>query len=311
MTMTINQVDDVMKAVDEQLHNIVSTDIDLLEEASHHIIESGGKRLRPRLVFLAYLAAGGQDLSYVVPLASAVELVHTATLVHDDINDHSLTRRGKISVHARWGRTFALLTGDYLFAKVYELMAPYGSTLNVMMANACVRLVEGETLQAAAAKAGSIDQQTYHSIISRKTASLFEAAARMGAISGGANEQLVDALGEYSRYLGLAFQVIDDILDFIGDPAELGKPVGSDLHQGSGAIMAQNGKKVHDVPKPRTADPIEDMMARLQESGAVEAAQIQAQIWADKARGALLRIPASPIRSELQSLVDLVIRRDR
>lgn len=307
--MTINQVEDVMKAVDEQLRDIVSTDVHLLEAASHHIIDSGGKRLRPRLVFLSYLAAGGHDLSIVVPLAAAVELVHTATLVHDDINDHSLTRRGKISVHARWGRTFALLTGDYLFAKVYELMAPYGSTLNVMMANACVNLVEGETLQAAAAKAGSIDQQTYHTIISRKTASLFEAAARMGAISGNGGDQLVDALGEYARYLGLSFQVIDDILDFIGDPADLGKPVGSDLHQGSGAIMAQNGKKVNNIPKTRSADPIEDMLARLQESGAIEAAQIQAQIWAVNARTALLRTPATPIRDELESLVDFVIRR--
>jgi len=124
--MLTNQLESGFVAVDQTLLDVVATDVEMLQDASHHIIASGGKRIRPRVVFLSYLAAGGTNLDDVVPLAAAIELVHTATLVHDDINDHSLTRRGKISVHARFGRTFALLTGDYLFTKVYELMAPYG-----------------------------------------------------------------------------------------------------------------------------------------------------------------------------------------
>ncbi len=159
-----------------QLASIVRSDIAVLEDASLHIVSSGGKRVRPRMVLLGYLAAGGTDIESVIPLAAAVEMVHTATLVHDDINDHSQTRRGKITVHARWGRTFALLTGDYLFTKVYELMAPYGVEPNVIIADACTKLVEGETLQAAAAKSGSMDRETYKQIISLKTASLFEAS---------------------------------------------------------------------------------------------------------------------------------------
>ena len=122
-----------MEAVEETLEQVVSTDIETLQDASVHIITSGGKRIRPRLVLLSYLACGGKDLADVYDLAAAVEMVHTATLVHDDINDHSDFRRGKVAVHKKWGRTFALLAGDFLFTKVYELMAPYGNPYNVCL----------------------------------------------------------------------------------------------------------------------------------------------------------------------------------
>ena len=184
--MAILSITDSITAVEQILQDVVDSDVEVLRQASQHIISSGGKRIRPRLALLAYLAAGGADPLEAVPMAAAIEMVHTATLVHDDINDHSLTRRGKITVHARWGRTFALLTGDYLFTKVYELMAPYGGDFNVTMADACIKLVEGETLQAAAAKSGMMDRETYKSIIARKTASLFEAGARMGGQLAGA-----------------------------------------------------------------------------------------------------------------------------
>ncbi len=309
--MVVNQVESGLAAVEQKLRTVVNSDISLLQDASQHIIVSGGKRLRPRLAFLAYLAAGGEKLELVVPLAAAVELVHTATLVHDDINDHSLTRRGKVTVHARWGRTFALLTGDYLFSKVYELMAPYGAEYNVIMADACVSLVEGETLQAAAAKAGSIDQETYKKIIARKTASLFEAAACMGARLAGGDETTVQALGQYAYNLGLAFQIVDDILDIIGDPETLGKPVGGDLVQGAGVLMAHNGHPAEIGAPVAEADPIQAMMARLRESGAIEVAHLQAQEMARRAREALAPLPDSPARRELLSLVDLVVERER
>lgn len=315
--MVANQIERELLAVEEQLNNVVCSEVELLQDASQHIIVSGGKRIRPRLTMLAYLAAGGEDLSAVIPLAAAVELVHTATLVHDDINDHSLTRRGKITVHARWGRTFALLTGDYLFSKVYELMAPYGTEYNVLMANACVELVEGETLQAAAAKSGTIDQETYKRIISLKTASLFEASARMGALLAGGDEQTVDALGKYANNLGLTFQIVDDVLDIVGDPESMGKPTGNDLVQGAGAIVAQNGKKLgHQTAVAEKApaaveDPIQAMMARLRESGAVEVARMQANEMARRARKALEQVAPSPARDELEALVNLVLDRDQ
>jgi octaprenyl-diphosphate synthase len=313
VNMVAKQVENGLAAVEQKLRDVVQTDVDLLRDASMHIISSGGKRLRPRLVFLSFLAAGGQDIAQAVPLAAAVELVHTATLVHDDINDHSLTRRGRITVHARWGRTFALLTGDYLFTKVYEMMAPYGDHYNVIMADACVKLVEGETLQAAAAKAGTIDQETYRQIIGRKTASLFEAAARMGANLGGMHDELaVKALGEYAYNLGLAFQITDDVLDIVGDPETLGKPVGNDFVQGAGFVAAQNGRRHGGgaaIAEAEEQDPIRAMMTELRESGAVELARAQARERARRAKDALHRLPHTPARDELFMLIDQVVER--
>jgi len=311
VTQTVNEA---IQAVDEKLRSVVASDVDLLTDASRHIIKSGGKRMRPRLVFLAYLAAGGQDVVEAVPLAAAIELVHTATLVHDDINDHSLTRRGQATVHARWGRTFALLTGDYLFTKVYEMMAPYGPAYNVVMADACVKLVEGETLQAAAAKSGQMDRETYKTIIARKTASLFEAAARMGAQLGGANQDMVNALSSYAHDLGLAFQIVDDILDIIGDPETMGKPVGGDLTKGAGAFVVQNGQHTDGtavLEAPAEVDPIKAMLSRLRESGAVEIARMEAVQLADRALRSLADLPPSAARDEMQALAEAIVEREQ
>ena len=303
-----------LEAVEERLHSVVESDVAILDEASRHIIESGGKRVRPRLVFLSYLAAGGKEIESAVSLAAAVELVHTATLVHDDINDHSLTRRGRITVHARWGRTFALLTGDYLFTKVYEMMAPYGADFNVLMAEATVQLVEGETLQAAAAKAGEMDRETYKKIIARKTASLFRAAAHMGGMLAGADEEMLGALREYGFRLGLAFQIVDDILDITGDPDEMGKPVGADLIQGTGVAMLQNGGKATQGDgqvAEAEADPFQQLMLDLRESGAVEVARAEAQEMAGRARRAISRLPESAARQEMEQLIDSIVERER
>ena len=313
MDLTLTQAG--LDAVEEALIAAIDSEVPLLNDASRHILTSGGKHLRPHVAMLAYLAVGGDDLLEAVPMAAAVEMVHTATLVHDDINDHSLLRRGRPSVHARWGRTFALLTGDYMFAKVYELMAPYGATYNVIMADACCRLVEGETLQAVSAKAGEIDRETYKRIVSLKTASLFEASARMGALIGGGTPAEVDALASYAYNLGIAFQVVDDILDVIGDPAALGKPVGADLSQGRGAFVAQGERAILTLqPAAETVaeedDPIQRMMAKLRNSGAIEMARLQAAEMVERARRALEHIGPSPARDELEALTNLVLERD-
>ncbi|MCB8979820.1 MAG: polyprenyl synthetase family protein [Ardenticatenaceae bacterium] len=303
-------VQEGLEAVEKQLRDVVSSDVEVLQDAGLHIIKSGGKRLRPQLGILAYLAAGGQDVSRVIPMSAAIEMVHTATLVHDDINDHSMTRRGQITVHARWGRTFALLAGDYLFTKVYELMGPYPSEYNVIMATATTKLVEGETLQAAAAKAGNMDRETYKTIISRKTASLFEAVARMGAMLADANEEMVEALSTYAYNLGLTFQIVDDILDIIGDPETLGKPVGTDIAQNRGVMATQNGGiAVQEAVAEMDDDPVARMMANLRESGAVEIARMQAEETAVRARNALASLPLSPARTEMEALIEMVLDR--
>jgi octaprenyl-diphosphate synthase len=319
---TETHLNEGLSSVEAYLASLVTSDVQTLYDASQHILSSGGKRVRPQLLLLAYMAAGGQDVEKAVPLATAVETLHTATLVHDDINDHSDTRRGKVSVPSRWGRTFALLTGDYLFAKVYELMAPYGSPYNEIMSNASVRLVEGETLQALAAKAGEMDRETYKKVISRKTASLFEAAAQMGAHLGGASEAEIEALADYGYNLGLTFQIVDDILDIVGDPEKLGKPVGIDMMQNRGVMMVQNGGAAVAEAESRATstrsvqavledDPVQRMLHDLRESGAVEIARMQAREVANRARAALDHLPDSEAREMLYDLVDLVMERDK
>lgn len=322
--MEAKLIDAAMAAVDAKLVQVIDSEVELLNEASRHILTSGGKRIRPQVGLLSYLAVGGRNLDDAVAMVAAIEMVHSATLVHDDINDHSLVRRGRPAVHARWGRTFALLTGDYLFTKVYELMAPYGADLNVIMADACSKLVEGETLQAATAKAGTIDRETYKRIVSLKTASLFEGASRMGAMLGGGTTDEIEALSEYAYNLGIAFQIIDDVLDIIGDPETLGKPVATDIAQNRGVVVATTKEKAllslpmngeaavaTAVGPAQSDDPIERMMAKLRESGTIEVAKMQAYEMADRARTALYRVPQSPARDSLESLIDLVVDRDR
>lgn len=313
MVMTIDQqLNEGLEAVEFSLMHFLDSDVETLADASQHIISSGGKRIRPQVTMLSYLAAGGSNVERVADAAAALEMVHTATLVHDDINDHSMLRRGKVSVHARWGRTFALLAGDYMFAKVYQMMARYGIRSNQLVADACVSLVEGETLQALAAKAGEMDRDTYKTIIERKTASLFWAGAQIGAIVAGATDEIIDALGNYGRYLGMTFQVVDDILDIVGDPDKLGKPVGLDVAQNRGVLVAdgavQGGNGSAVIAED---DPVQALMNKLRESGAVEIARLQAQELAQRAREALTPVPDSPARDQLLNLVDLVLERDR
>ncbi|MEZ4641538.1 MAG: polyprenyl synthetase family protein [Chloroflexota bacterium] len=311
-------IEQALSAIDNFMENNVGSDIEILQAASTHIMRSGGKRIRPRMVLLAYLAAGGQHIHDVVGLAAAVELVHTASLVHDDINDHSQTRRGKPTIHAIWDRTFALLTGDYMFAKVYEVMAPYGNPYNLIMSQAAVRLVEGETLQAAAAKSGDMNRETYKQIISLKTASLFEAAARMGAQYANDDVDVVNGLAEYAYNLGMTFQIVDDILDIIGDPEALGKPIGTDLTQGRGFLAIQNGDgaskgdvaAVAEATAVAELDAMQSMMSRLRNSGAVEIAWMQAREMASRARAALRIVPQTSARDELEGLIDAVLNRD-
>jgi octaprenyl-diphosphate synthase len=305
------QLDEALQATEALILQAVTSEISVLEEASRHILSAGGKRVRPRLLLLAAQAVGADDLSGAVPLAAAVELVHTATLVHDDINDNSLRRRGHESVNARWGQTFALLTGDFLFTKAYELMAPYGD-LNKLTAEATVALVEGESLQAASARDNTLDRETYQRIIAKKTASLFRSAAMTGAAYGEGDSKQVDALGEYGFYLGVLFQIVDDLLDLTGDPCLMGKPAGVDREQGDGVGIAVaiggNGRSGSQPTGPE--DPFAAIKRRLIQGGAVEEGREMAQVLAARANRALDALPPGPAVDELHDLIAFVLERD-
>lgn len=310
--MTLQQA---MQAVENVMFDVVNSDVETLRDASRHILSAGGKRVRPRLLFLSYFANGGRDFHQAVPVAAAIELVHTASVVHDDINDHGIMRRGRPSVNAIWGRTFALLTGDFLFTKVYELMAPY-KDLNITLAEATVALVEGETLQASAAKEGKFTRQIYYDIIARKTAALFKAAGVLGAKLAGAGEVQSEALGQYGFNVGLAFQIVDDILDITADSEKLGKTTGLDLGQGKGiGTLYANGNNsggvaVAEQVEAPDNDPMMKIKQKILEGNALNEAREQAYLLSHMAINSLDVLPQSETKNGLIELAQMVVNRE-
>lgn len=311
-------IDSSLQAVEQLLQSSVSSAVPLLAETSAHVLRAGGKRIRPRLLLLAYEAAGGQNQDYVVPLAAAVEIIHTATLVHDDINDHGTVRRGRETVNSRWGGTVALLTGDYMFTKTYEIMTPYPGDLNAILARAAIQLVEGETLQIQAARAGLLDPATYLEIITRKTAALFVACAELGANAAGAPDAWVQALSRYAFNLGLAFQITDDVLDLVADTRQLGKNSGVDRAQGRGIAAVKEGNSnsgrlaaVAEAAADTAPGPFkESLLEDIPVDAAVQRGRDKARELADLALASLEPLPPSAALDELRGLARHVLDRD-
>ncbi|XWX05094.1 polyprenyl synthetase family protein [Aggregatilineales bacterium SYSU G02658] len=300
-----NALQYAMDAVEKAMLDVVNSDVEVLADASRHILGAGGKRVRPRLLMLAYMALGGSDFEYAAPPAAAVELMHTASVVHDDINDHGVLRRGRPSVNAIWGRTFALLTGDFLFTAVYKLLAPYGD-LNIVLARAATALVEGETLQAHAVKTKNFTSEVYARIIALKTAALFQAAAEMGGRLGNGTPDQVHALAQYGYNVGLAFQIVDDILDVIGDEATLGKTAHLDSAQGRGLISVED-----DPAEQGLGDVVDSIKHKLLQGDRLQKGREQAQALVQMAIAQLDALPSSEAKQELIALAQFIVNRDR
>lgn len=299
-----------IQAVEEAMFNVVNSEVTVLRDASRHILSAGGKRLRPRLMLLTYLACGGTDVMKPVEPAAALELMHTASVVHDDINDHGVLRRGRPSVNAIWGRTFALLTGDFLFTAVYSLMAPYNE-LNVILARASTALVEGETLQAWAVKEKNFTSEIYARIISLKTAALFEAAAEIGALMAVASKPQVEALRRFGHSIGLAFQIVDDILDIVGDETKLGKTAGIDIAQGRGFASVEDSAEEKNGEKPAANDIVDSIKRKMLEGDRIQEAHDRAEMLVQMAISELDILPPSQAREALRAMAQQIIHRDR
>lgn len=299
-----------IQAVEEAMFNVVNSEVTVLRDASRHILSAGGKRLRPRLMLLTYLACGGTDVMKPVEPAAALELMHTASVVHDDINDHGVLRRGRPSVNAIWGRTFALLTGDFLFTAVYSLMAPYNE-LNVILARASTALVEGETLQAWAVKEKNFTSEIYARIISLKTAALFEAAAEIGALMAVASKSQVEALRRFGHSIGLAFQIVDDILDIVGDETKLGKTAGIDIAQGRGFASVEDSAEEKNGQKPAANDIVDSIKRKMLEGDRIQEAHDRAEMLVQMAISELDILPPSQAREALRAMAQQIIHRDR
>jgi geranylgeranyl pyrophosphate synthase len=297
--------------IEQELNRVIDSRVNLLVEASRHIICAGGKRIRPQVVLLAYTAAGGQDVSCAVPVAAAVELIHTASLIHDDIDDHSGLRRGRPTVNARWGNTTALLTGDFIFGKLMKHIGSFDARIIQVLANACVNIVEGETRQMLTLGDFDMTEETYMEIVRQKTASLFAASAETGGIMARATEQQVRTLAEYGLNLGMAFQIKDDALDYVGGSDQLGKPVALDLIQGkiSLPIIAALKKTDRIIPALHAQNARETTQL-LQETGALTYAMDRAQGYARKAQEALSALPHSEAKAALCQMADFAIVRD-
>ena len=291
-----------------------------IPEVTAHLVEAGGKRLRPMLT-LAAARMCGYDGPYHVHLAATVEFIHTATLLHDDVVDESAQRRGRPTANLLWDNKSSVLVGDYLFSRSFQLMVETGN-LRVLdiLANASATIAEGEVLQLTAAQDLRTDEGIYLKVVRGKTAALFSAATEVGGVIAGAPEAQVRALHAYGDALGIAFQIVDDLLDYGGTTAAIGKNVGDDFRERKltlpviKAVAAASAEErafwVRVIEKGQQGDgDLEQAMALLSRHGALDATRNEALAWASKAKAALLTLPDHELRGMLSDLADYVVAR--
>lgn len=310
-----------LAGVESLLHHYSASEVEVLQEASRHILSAGGKRIRPRIVMLAAQATG-DGLERAIRLAAAAELVHTATLVHDDIVDDSDSRRGRSTVQFYFGNSASVLMGDYLVVRAFGIVGDDGDPrLWRILVDTISRMCEGEVLQICIKGDTAISLEVYETIIESKTAILMGACGRFGGIVARATQEEIDALGRYGHHVGMAFQIADDILDFTGNAQSLGKPVGGDLREGKvtlpvifGLEMAHPEDRdlllqLYSKPGPLSNADIQLACRILRDSGGFERARDYAMTYVHRALLALEEIPRSTAREALRDLAEHVVDR--
>lgn len=312
-----------MELVDATFKERATSGLDILNSASMYALASPGKRLRTALTLLSG-KLNNYRLDKLLFLSVAFEMVHMATLIHDDIVDKALTRRGNPTVNALWGDSIAILLGDYYFAKTAGLIADIeDSRIDHLFSDTVATVCEGTILELMTAGQANLTLQSYYEKISRKTACLIAACCKGGAIVSGLSAEEIELMYTYGLNLGIAFQIIDDILDYTEDQSTTGKPAGNDLRQGMVTLPLiyalqehpQNGhhQQVQHLLSETHHDEgeIREVIAWVLTGGHVERAQNDAYAYADKAREALYHFPASPARDVMDELIDFVVRRKR
>lgn len=291
-----------------------------IPEVTAHLVEAGGKRLRPMLT-LAAADMCGYEGDYDVHLAATVEFIHTATLLHDDVVDESQQRRGRPTANLLWDNKSSVLVGDYLFARAFQLMVETGS-LRVLdiLSNAAATIAEGEVLQLSAARNLATDETVYLQVVRGKTAALFSAATEVGGVIAEKSEDMVQALFDYGDALGIAFQIADDLLDYQGDSSATGKNIGDDFRERkltlpvikavAGASAQERAFWVRTIEKgdQREGDLSEaiDILAR---HDALDRTRQDALYWTEKSKTAMLKLPEHEVRRMLLDLADYVVAR--
>lgn len=310
-----------MQAVDRLIKaRMVSDHAPRIPEVTAHLVEAGGKRLRP-LLTLASARLCGYEGPYHVHLAATVEFIHTATLLHDDVVDESAQRRGRPTANLMWDNKSSVLVGDYLFSRAFQLMVETGS-LRVLdiLANASATIAEGEVLQLTAAQDLRTDAGIYLQVVRGKTAALFAAATEVGGVIAGAPEDQVTALREYGDALGIAFQIVDDLLDYGGSSAVMGKNTGDDFRERKltlpvikAVAKADAGERafwsrVIEAGKQEDGD-LQQAIDLMQRHGTLAQTRAEALEWAEKAKAAVRRLPNSELRGLLVGLAEYVVAR--
>lgn len=315
----IGPIAEDLSAVDKAVIDDLQSDVPLIKKISDYIVSAGGKRMRPIVLMLIARALGYQGKEHIF-LATMIEYVHTASLLHDDVVDESDLRRGKPTAGFKWGNAAAILTGDFMYSRAFQLMV---RTKNLriceIVAGAVNRVSEGEVIQLLNIHDTTVDEDRYFEVIERKTGVLFEAAARMSAVVAGASKEVEDKMAEYALCLGRAFQIIDDVLDYTGKKGNTGKNLGTDLREGKMTmplIFALRHCSEKDAATIRAAvksnDPDLDAVTRvILSSGAVESCIKAAEKEVEKGKEALNCLPSSVFKNSLIELLSLTVERDR
>lgn len=312
-TLIQNDID----AVNQLIIDRLSSDVVLINQIGHYIINSGGKRLRPLLVILCARACGYQGTDHHL-MAAVIEFIHTSTLLHDDVVDESDTRRGNKTANEVWGNAASVLVGDFLYSRSFEMMVEPGQIrIMQVMSEATNVIAEGEVLQLLNCHNADTSQERYMEVIHRKTAKLFEAATQMGPILANQPE-LESAFIAYGRHLGAAFQLIDDVLDYTADESELGKNIGDDLAEGKPTLpLIYSLEHGSDAEKSIIRRAIEsegiallsEVTEIIKNSGAIDYAKKVAQNEVKLAKKALLPLAESDFKRALNALADLAVNR--
>jgi len=307
-----------MQQVDAVIRARLSSDVALIEQISHYIIGAGGKRIRPRLVLLFSRALGFQG-PQSHELAATVEFIHTATLLHDDVVDESSLRRGRPTANAMFGNAASVLVGDFLYSRAFQMMVSVNRmrVLDVL-ADATNVIAEGEVLQLLNMHDPDIAIDDYLRVIRFKTAKLFEASARLGAVMADAPTEVENACADYGRSLGTAFQLVDDLLDYEGTTESLGKNVGDDLREGKPTLpllfamshgSASERELIRHAIEHGEVDRLPEIVQIVRRTGAIEATREAARAEADNARNSISSLPASEAKDFLLELAARSVER--
>jgi octaprenyl-diphosphate synthase len=308
-----------MRAVDREIHARLRSDVVLINQMGAYIVNSGGKRLRPLVVLLSSKTFNYPDRQHI-QLATIIEFIHTATLLHDDVVDASQMRRGKSTANAIWGNEASVLVGDFLYSRAFEMMVEINS-MRVMeiLAKTTNTIAEGEVMQLLNCHDPDATEENYVQVIRSKTAKLFEAAAQLGAVIAGQDRATQSAMAAYGMHLGTAFQLVDDVLDYSRGNQLLGKNIGDDLAEGKPTLplirALHNGDEkqrllLRDAIERGGLDTIDDVVAAIEATGSLAYTARRAEDEAQLARQALTEIPDSPHKQALLDLAYFSVHRD-